>query len=201
MVPKNCPTSARNTVRHESERCPAEIGTLSDRNWNQCPTAVGIRREFLEQEGNRGNRDFPFRSPFSLFPPVQKKSRAASPSQGAILWTMTTRPGTCRGGLSRRRLCEGGSVRVLAFHLRQGYGGQVGLACLPRGNRMIRLRLAFPPSPGLRRRTWTGCGETFGPRCGPTSAPGDSGRTIGAIVFPSESAAMKALDTDMLMAR
>jgi PelA/Pel-15E family pectate lyase len=43
MVPKNCPTSARNTVRYESERCPAEIGTLSDRNWNQCPTAPGIR--------------------------------------------------------------------------------------------------------------------------------------------------------------
>ena len=45
MVPENCPTSARNTVRHESERCPAEIGTLSDRNWNQCPTAPGIRSE------------------------------------------------------------------------------------------------------------------------------------------------------------
>src|SRR5208282_849263 len=43
MVPQNCPTSTRNTVRQKSERCPAEIGTLSDRNWNQCPTAVGIR--------------------------------------------------------------------------------------------------------------------------------------------------------------
>ena len=43
MVPQNCPTSARNTVRQESERCPAKIGMLSDRNWNHCPTAVGIR--------------------------------------------------------------------------------------------------------------------------------------------------------------
>ena len=43
MMPENCPTSARNTVRHESERCPVEIGTLSDRNRNQCPTAPGIR--------------------------------------------------------------------------------------------------------------------------------------------------------------
>ena len=43
MVPKNCPTSARNTVRYESERCPAKIGTLSDRNWNHCPTDPGIR--------------------------------------------------------------------------------------------------------------------------------------------------------------
>src|SRR4029077_5517693 len=43
MVPENCPTSARNTVRYESERCPAKIGTLSDRNWNHCPTAPGIR--------------------------------------------------------------------------------------------------------------------------------------------------------------
>ena len=51
MRPKNCPTSARNTVRYESERCPTEIGTLSDRNWNQCPTAVGIR--------NKANRDGP----------------------------------------------------------------------------------------------------------------------------------------------
>jgi len=32
--------------------------------------------------------------------------------RGAILWTTTTRSGTCRGGLSRRRLGEGGSVRV-----------------------------------------------------------------------------------------
>ena len=43
MVPQNCPTSARNTVRQKSERCPAKIGMLSDRNWNHCPTAVGIR--------------------------------------------------------------------------------------------------------------------------------------------------------------
>jgi len=43
MVPKNCPTSARNTVRYESEPCPAKIGMLSDRNWNQCPTETGIR--------------------------------------------------------------------------------------------------------------------------------------------------------------
>jgi hypothetical protein len=42
-MPINCPNSARNTVRYESERCPAEIGTLSDRNWNQRPTAPGIR--------------------------------------------------------------------------------------------------------------------------------------------------------------
>ena len=45
MVAENCPTSARNTVRYESERCPAEIGTLSDRNWNQCPTDPGIRTD------------------------------------------------------------------------------------------------------------------------------------------------------------
>src|ERR1019366_1378257 len=25
------------------EHCPIGIGTLSDRNWNQCPTAPGIR--------------------------------------------------------------------------------------------------------------------------------------------------------------
>ena len=43
MMPENCPTSARNTVRYESERCPTQIGTLSDRNWNHCPTAPGIR--------------------------------------------------------------------------------------------------------------------------------------------------------------
>src|SRR3972149_11170676 len=33
----------RNTVRHQSERCPAWIGTLSDMNRNQCPISVGIR--------------------------------------------------------------------------------------------------------------------------------------------------------------
>src|ERR1017187_4234368 len=37
----------RNGVRQKSERCPAEIGTLSDRNWNQCPTAPGIRMPHL----------------------------------------------------------------------------------------------------------------------------------------------------------
>jgi hypothetical protein len=31
---------------------------------------------------------------------------------------MTTRPGTCRGGLSLQSLGDGGSVRVLAFRLR-----------------------------------------------------------------------------------
>jgi len=44
MVPENCPTSARNTVRQKSERCPAVIVTLSDRNWIHCPTSPGIRR-------------------------------------------------------------------------------------------------------------------------------------------------------------
>ncbi len=52
MVPQNCPTSARNTVRYESERCPAEIGTLSDRNWNQCPTAPGIRTSNPKSEAS-----------------------------------------------------------------------------------------------------------------------------------------------------
>jgi len=45
MLPENCPTSDRNTVRNESERCPTEIGTLSDINWNHCPICVGIRTD------------------------------------------------------------------------------------------------------------------------------------------------------------
>ena len=34
MLPKNCPVSDRNTVRIESERCPTEIGMLSEMNRN-----------------------------------------------------------------------------------------------------------------------------------------------------------------------
>ena len=43
IQPQNCPPAARNPVRQESEWCPAEIGTLSDRDWNHCPTEPGIR--------------------------------------------------------------------------------------------------------------------------------------------------------------
>ena len=44
----------------------------------------------------------------------------AKGEQGASWNPATSRPGTCRGGLSRRRLGEGGSVRVLAFGLALG---------------------------------------------------------------------------------
>ena len=57
MGPKNCPTSVRNTVRYESERCPAQIGMLSDRNWNQCPTAPGIRNPKAECRSPKEGRN------------------------------------------------------------------------------------------------------------------------------------------------
>src|SRR5208282_3603973 len=41
--PQNCPTAPRNPVRQESECCPTGIGTLSDRDYNHCPTETGIR--------------------------------------------------------------------------------------------------------------------------------------------------------------
>ncbi len=47
ILTQNCPVSARNTVRYESERCPTEIGTLSGRNRNHCPTSPGIRKRPL----------------------------------------------------------------------------------------------------------------------------------------------------------
>jgi hypothetical protein len=62
MLPKNCPASARNTVRFESERCPTEIGTLSDINWNHCPVCPGIRtgaiRTYPELSGAIREMDF-----------------------------------------------------------------------------------------------------------------------------------------------
>ena len=46
--------------------------------------------------------------------------------------------GTCEGAAFRVRSSYDGTSRVLAFHLRQGYGGLAGLAFLPLASRMIR---------------------------------------------------------------
>ena len=49
VVPENCPVSARNTVRYQSERCPLSIGTLSEQNRNHCPTRPGIRISYISE--------------------------------------------------------------------------------------------------------------------------------------------------------
>jgi len=89
------------------------------RNWRKPSLVLAALATVLRGQPGRDPGD----------PPSQGLRRTAN--DGTTFTTLTEqarslRGGTCRGGLSRRTLGEGGSVRVLAFHPRRSYGGQGG---------------------------------------------------------------------------
>ena len=55
MVPLKLSGFRRNTVRIQSERCPACIGTPSGFTSEPCPISVGIRTEGADDGGRSAN--------------------------------------------------------------------------------------------------------------------------------------------------